>query len=249
MLVLADDDALRSRIERHLPLGMVGGLVGVPDRVLRINTSPQCMLYAGRRLVRRSRRIGPILRALRRQLQIAVARFSREYLFVHAGVVAWRKRAIVIPGRSFSGKSTLVAALIDAGACYLSDEFARFDQNGWVHAYPRPLTLRRPEGGRTRLHIDAAADGCYPVGAVLLTRFVSQRHWDPRSGSLADGVLGLLANTMAARDTPRRAFEILQRAAADATILVGERGDATEVSGWLLSGAALQREGNGGEVR
>ncbi len=41
-----------------------------------------------------------------------VADNSRELVFVHAGVVGWGGRAIVIPGRSFSGKTTLVAALV-----------------------------------------------------------------------------------------------------------------------------------------
>ena len=48
--------------------------------------------------------------------QLAVATLAKELVFVHAGVVGWRNRAIVIPGRSLSGKSTLVLALVVAVA-------------------------------------------------------------------------------------------------------------------------------------
>ena len=47
-----------------------------------------------------------------------VAQRSRQMLFVHAGVVGWRGLAIVIPGRSHTGKSTLVAELVWRGAVY-----------------------------------------------------------------------------------------------------------------------------------
>ena len=44
-------------------------------------------------------------------------------------IVTWgRGRAIVIPGRTFSGKSTLVAELVRAGATYYSDEYAVEDE-------------------------------------------------------------------------------------------------------------------------
>ena len=57
----------------------------------------------------------------------AIACFAPRRVFVHAGAVAWQGRAIIIPGASLSGKSTLVAELVRAGATYLSDEFAVLD--------------------------------------------------------------------------------------------------------------------------
>ena len=46
-----------------------------------------------------------------------------------------------LPGHSFSGKSTLVAALVRAGAVYYSDEFAVLDPDGFVHPYAKALSL------------------------------------------------------------------------------------------------------------
>src|ERR1700683_1762318 len=47
------------------------------------------------------------LAELASEFHSAVAAFARPLLFVHAGVVAWRDRAILLPGRSMSGKSTM----------------------------------------------------------------------------------------------------------------------------------------------
>src|SRR5262249_57961124 len=53
-----------------------------------------------------------------------------------------RGLAIVVPGRSHTGKSTLVAELVRRGATYWSDEFAVLDDAGRVHPYRRPLVPR-----------------------------------------------------------------------------------------------------------
>ena len=61
---------------------------------------------------------------------------------VHAGAVLFGNRAVLLPGKSFAGKSSLVAELLRRGATCLSDEYALIDGAGIVHAYPRPLLLR-----------------------------------------------------------------------------------------------------------
>ena len=71
-----------------------------------------------------------------------IAEVARNRVFVHAGVVGWKGRAIVIPGRSYSGKSTLVSELIRAGAAYYSDEYAVFDSRGRVYPFAKPLEMR-----------------------------------------------------------------------------------------------------------
>ena len=83
-----------------------------------------------------------VFRWLCQDIDNTVAQRSRQMLFVHAGVVGWRGLAIVIPGRSHTGKSTLVAELVRRGAVYYSDEFAVLDDTGRVHPYRRPPVLR-----------------------------------------------------------------------------------------------------------
>src|SRR5215211_2276681 len=64
-----------------------------------------------------------------------IAQHAPAHIFVHAGVVAHRGHAVLIPGMTFSGKTTLVAELVRAGATYYSDEYAALDEDGLVHPY------------------------------------------------------------------------------------------------------------------
>src|SRR6476469_10330058 len=102
------------------------------------------LLYAGVQLAARTLDRAQALAALEDELQKYVMVNARDRVFVHAGVVGWKGRAILLPGRSMAGKSTLVRALLAAGATYYSDEFAVLDAKGRVHPFPRRLSLRRP---------------------------------------------------------------------------------------------------------
>jgi hypothetical protein len=89
-----------------------------------------------------------VLDTFEADLNAYIAQASRRWLFVHAGVVAWKGRAIVVPGRSRSGKTILVGEFLHAGAEYYSDDLAAFDARGWVHPFPQRLSFRleRVEG-------------------------------------------------------------------------------------------------------
>ena len=82
------------------------------------------LLYADDRRLSRSESLLDLLEIFESDLSSYIAQAARPWLFVHAGVIGWKERAILIPGRSFSGKSTLVKAFLQAGATYYSDEFA-----------------------------------------------------------------------------------------------------------------------------
>lgn len=63
--------------------------------------------------------------------------------FVHSGVVEFDRRAIVFPGKSRYGKSTMVAALVEAGCRYLSDEYAVISPEGGRFRSRRASVLAR----------------------------------------------------------------------------------------------------------
>jgi hypothetical protein len=82
------------------------------------------------------------VRALHHELLQALMVRRRELYFVHAAVVTWRGRALVLPGLSRAGKSTLALALVLAGAGFLSDELLAFTPENRAEPLPRALKLR-----------------------------------------------------------------------------------------------------------
>src|SRR5919109_1115164 len=168
------------------------------------------VLYVNEMRLARSLGLPEVLRALETDLELYVAERARRRLFLHAGVIGWQGRAVVIPGRSMSGKSRLVAAWLDAGATYYSDEYAVLDGRGRVHPYPRRLRLRDGPGRATSRGSLACAP--LPVGLVVVTRYREGARWRPRSISPGQAGLEVLAHTAAARRRPAAALTVLARA-------------------------------------
>ena len=201
------------------------------------------LLYQGVGRIARTRDLDEALAALESDLHGQVAARAKEGLFVHAGVVGWRGRAIVLPGRSFSGKTSLTAALVRAGADYYSDEYAVFDDAGRVHPYPRPLSLRREDGtpgGRcTAEDLGGRAGGPpLPVGLIVAARYQRGARFRPRPISPGQALMELLDNTVAARERPRRSLETLSQAAS-APALRGRRGEAEAAAAAILAHPAF----------
>ncbi len=172
-------------------------------------------------------------------LQIFTAALAKNRIFVHAGVVGWRGRAIVIPGTSFSGKSTLVVELVRAGATYYSDEYAVFDRRGRVHPYARSLSIREDATGQTeRLPVGSlggvAGVEPLPVGLVVASTYKPGAHWRPRKLSPGHAILALLSHTLPARRQPRMSLEVLQRAVKRARVVKSSRGEARDVVDSIL---------------
>jgi len=83
------------------------------------------------------------VRSLNHELVHGVMLRAPELYYVHAGVVAVGGRALVLPGLSRAGKSTLVLALIEQGAQLLSDELLAFDPASRLAlAFPRAIKIR-----------------------------------------------------------------------------------------------------------
>lgn len=165
-------------------------------------------------------------------MELEVAERAPEHVFVHAGVVRFGRRALVLPGRSLAGKSTLVRELVRRGGIYYSDEYAALDRAGRVAAYPRDLRLR---GGQP---IPASQLGWHPrlrpvsVGWVLDCRFGGAGERRPLTPGQA--VLAAFEHAVAARSRSAEVMSRLKSAFTGARALRAVRGEAAEAADWIL---------------
>jgi hypothetical protein len=197
-------------------------------------------LHRGPELLINTKELARALGALASEWHAAIALHASPLLFVHAGVVGWLGKAIVIPGRSRSGKTSMVAALVRAGADYYSDEYAVFDEFGYVHPYPKPLSLREHPGTLARQCNVTELGGRngqkpIPVGLVVATRYDEHVRWESRALTAGQTVLWLLDNTICARTRTRHAIEVFARIASGSLAVGGDRPDCDQVVPSLLS--------------
>jgi hypothetical protein len=242
--IRSNEGSLIDDILAHLPPGSVSseyaevgreyGFVVDADSAGR----PRHSLYINQILYARCG-LPELLRIFETDVQILVAEMAPERVFVHAGAVGWRGRAIVIPGRSFTGKSTLVAALVRAGADYYSDEYAVLDAAGSVHPYARPLSIRTIDGSSATKTTADALGGRFgttpiPVGLIVISKFIAGAEWKPEKLSAGQGILALFANTVSARRIPNIVLPTLRQIVETATIVGSDRGEAAEIVKSLL---------------
>jgi hypothetical protein len=178
------------------------------------------------------------------QIRAQVALRAPEHIFTHAGVVAARGRAIVLPGLTFSGKTTLTRALVTAGATYLSDEFAVFDRDGRVHPYAKPLSIRAADGSGRSTETPASALGgltaeaAVPLGMVAVTSYRPGAILTPEPLGSGAALLALLSNTIPARTRPEQSLAALKAAVQRCVAWRGDRGEADAAAREILAMAA-----------
>jgi hypothetical protein len=211
-----------------LVVGSSGG------RIRRFN-----LLYRGTERIARSHDIDEVYAALEEDLKLHVATSSPARVFVHAGVVGWRGGAIVLPGRTFAGKSTLVDALVRAGATYYSDEYAVLDERGRVHPFARALKLRARPGDPAQAPPESASGPVgtrpLPVRLVALTHYRAGSRW--RSAALSPGqaLLAVMEHTVPVRHRPEATLKTLREVVTRAAVIKGVRGEVDEAVKRLLS--------------
>jgi hypothetical protein len=152
-------------------------------------------------------------------------------------MVSHRGYGILLPGRSFAGKTTLTAALLKCGADYYSDDFAVIGPDASAQPYHCPLRLRTPAGRIEKTATDFRACAAQrPVRPALIvsTEYVPGANWQPQTVSQGEGMLRLLEHAVAARTSPEHVCRVLSQVARDADCLTGPRGDAEETARRIL---------------
>ncbi len=225
----------------------------LPDCRIRWLNTPPCWPHSGLRepstwppsrllvddhLVVMARQPRHIADRFEHELLIALAART-QWLLLHAGVLVHDRRAILLPGRSFAGKSTLVRALVRAGAVYYSDDLAAVDAAGRVHAVPRRLAIRRTPTDVT--HVDASHLGwtpCCPprpIKNTLLTRYRPGASFAPRRLSPGRGALALFGHALSAASTPEQTFRAVVALASRVPVYATDRGEAEVTAAAILN--------------
>jgi hypothetical protein len=246
--VRSNDRGILARIKRYLPYGsrlvktasierMYSLSMAEPENQSRRRST--YALFAATDCLAESDQLSDILETLEQDARRFIAEHARRHVFIHAAVVGWFSGAIVIPGKSMSGKTTLATAFIRAGASYFSDEYAVFDEKGLVHPYAKPLSIRASKehkqndypvetfGGR-------AATNSAPVALVLATEYREGSRWRPEMISPGMGMMQLLANAVGARNEPQATIDVLRQALNGAVVWKGIRGESAEVVEHLI---------------
>ena len=197
------------------------------------------ILYADSERIARNTELDQVLAALETDLYRYVAEASPDMTFLHAGAVGWQGRAILLPGRSLSGKTTLVRELLRLGATYYSDEFAVVDDSGKVHPFTRPMGIRE-DSTYAQTKYAAASFGAtsgvkpLPLGAVVICKYKAGARWKPAPLSHGQGALELMANSIAVRNEPRQTLRRIQKLVSSAVFVKGVRGEAGESAASIL---------------
>lgn len=173
-----------------------------------------------------------------RALDDAVIQRLTTLRAVHAGTVLWEGRALLLPGMSHAGKSSLVSHLLRRGAVYLSDEYALIDSQGYVHPYPRPLLVRN--GCTEQFPVLAGeynasvGETPAPVGCIFALRYHSTGGWNIKPITQGEALLTLLRNTPHVLAESPNLVETFQRAVSGAACYVGTRGEAAHAADRIL---------------
>jgi hypothetical protein len=244
----SDDTGVLAEVRRRLPLEWGSETSPVVDRMYGLfrhrieygRDRSAAVLRVNGEMLEEAADSGQLCETLVGDLQLYVAEMARQRAFIHAGVVGWRGSAIVLPGRSFCGKTRLVIALMRAGAEYYSDEYAVLDKNACVHPFPRLLSIRRDDGALLRRDTAEGlggrrGTGPLPVGLVVVSAYEPGARWQPRRLSPGEAVLALLAHSVSVRRQPEAVLDTLARVVAGAPVLAGDRGEADELVAPLLS--------------
>jgi hypothetical protein len=237
------------RLVPLLPPGWKKSRTAVVQRLYSLMVGDRCerpgirrlhVLYADIVRAARATVLDQVLEALETDLHRYTAEASHKMTFLHAGVVGWQGRAIVIPGRTLSGKTTLVRELLRLGASYYSDEFAVIDDAGLVHPFARPLGIRE-KGSYAQSKCTAEALGAatgvrpLPIGAVVIGEYKKGARWRPTALSQGQGSLELMANSVAIRNQPRQTLARIHKLARQAVFFKSARGEAREEAASILS--------------
>lgn len=235
ILVESADSEIRDSLDRYLfpPLPRSESAPSSPDIHLIVDRDGDCFrVEINQKLAASAVTLHDAALAAVKALDDAVVHRMKMFRAVHAGAVLIDGKALLLPGSSHAGKSSLVAELLSRGASHYSDEYALIDNQGLAHSYPRPLLLRNgrplqslvlPEELNARFASQPA-----PVGWILALEYVPGGELELRELSQSEVVMLLLRNTPHELANSPEMIDFFLRVAGNARGFEGKRGEAAE---------------------
>jgi len=234
LVLAASDPGLLAKVSELAPTGAAPTSGGGRGQRFGLSTDDEDVyrVLQGETVALACRDLDLALAALGTLVEEHVAFHAPERVFVNGGAAQFRRRAILVLGPPLGGTTTLVGELVRAGASEWCDRYAALDRQGLVH----PYGARGRKADRRLWDADDRV-GPLPVGMIVTTHYKPGTGWNPRPCTEGDGVLALLAHAVAARERPEYALQVVRAAAAGATVLEGERGEAGRAAEALLETA------------
>lgn len=196
-------------------------------------------LFVGGELVMGTSQLEQFVAPAAKRIHWEVAQASRSEFFLHAGVVGVEGKAVLLPGRTFSGKSTMVRELLRLGMTYYSDEYALVTDSTvpMIRAFPRQLSLRpdmsgvdEPEG-----NFLGAAPPEIAVDSIYFLQFLPEVEWRTDALSAGQATLKLFENSLVAQTRPAELMQALGRLCGLASCFEGIRGEGSLAARLLVS--------------
>jgi hypothetical protein len=240
--ILADCESTHAVLDRYLfPwLPRAAAEPEDADAVFRVIAGEEgFQVRDGDRAVAHSSTLETLIPLLQSLLDEGMVQRFTGVVAVHAGAVAIDGSAVLLPGPSHAGKSTLVAELVRRGCVYFSDEYALIDDLGLAHPYPRAMMLRN---GQAEAHPVLASEwnvtvgrGPAPVRLVLALEHAPGSSWSIRRVPQSEMLLMLLKNTPHSISESSNLAPALLRASGAAACFAGTRGEAADAAGRILA--------------
>jgi hypothetical protein len=242
----SNNERFLKRIENHLPNIFPGAfalddqLESEHDFLINVNDDGLFELYKDGEKITCGDSEENFFRFSCGKLRLTVAEFAVGKVFLHSGVIGWKGKAIIFPAKSFQGKTTLVKEFIKKGASYFSDEYAVLDEKGFVHPFPKTLSLRGIVDKYRQIEFSAESFGSemgtapVPVGMVVITEYEDGAEWDPEILSAGEAIMEIIPHTIPIRNKPKFSLQVLNKLVNRAIIAKSKRGEATEFVDLLL---------------
>jgi hypothetical protein len=167
------------------------------------------------------------------------------YLQLHTGALFIKNHVLLCPGRSGTGKSSLVHALVQQGSVYYSDEYALVTHEGCVAPVLKPIMLRNQEGTQQfpfDVHPSQHGTHTAPVGTLLFTHYAPHAVFNPVELSSAQAFQSLLDNCINLRDMPQQGLTSLKNMLTHARVFSSLRGDVSTCAHSIYTWVASMHE-------